>query len=141
MRRLSVLIFFVTGSFNSRTRKGCDKVSNPVFSASASFNSRTRKGCDARFRRKGCRQNFCFNSRTRIGCDTPILSILSDKSVSIHAPVKGATKCSNNSEKFPCVSIHAPVKGATTLAEIQDELTGFNSRTRKGCDINFGRAR
>ena len=35
------------------------------------------------------------------------------KSVSIHAPVKGATMCKTAVLKSGLVSIHAPVKGAT----------------------------
>ena len=36
------------------------------------------------------------------------------------------------------VSIHAPVKGATKNPVcILSRHTGFNSRTRKGCDFNF----
>ena len=36
------------------------------------------------------------------------------------------------------VSIHAPVKGATkTNAETEAVKAGFNSRSREGSDINF----
>ena len=56
--------------------------------------------------------------------------------VSIHAPVKGATKDEKDLSILGRVSIHAPVKGATRLFLCQlNTLFSFNSRTRKGCDI------
>ena len=39
------------------------------------------------------------------------------------------------------VSIHAPVKGATAEIDNIRAGTGFNSRTRKGCDIRDGYCR
>ena len=36
---------------------------------------------------------------------------------------------------FLSVSIHAPVKGATSVTVGATQQTGFNSRTRKGCDV------
>ena len=81
----------------------------------------------------------CFNSRTRKGCDTGNTITRLLVAVSIHAPVKGATKINLTSELVVCfnsrtrkgcdatkgfcdtlakVSIHAPVKGATELEHI-----------------------
>ena len=55
--------------------------------------------------------------------------------VSIHAPVKGATSFSLQEGALQRVSIHAPVKGATTLKEFKGYVdSGFNPRTREGCD-------
>ena len=75
-----------------------------------------------------------FNPRTRVGCDAKSVYIVKILSVSIHAPVWGATKSTTRTqtgERFqsthPCgvrllwgilmaqglVSIHAPVWGAT----------------------------
>ena len=56
-----------------------------------------------------------FNPRTREGCDVrTCLLTTSLTSISIHAPVKGATaqqaEATANAIK---ISIHAPVKGAT----------------------------
>ena len=55
--------------------------------------------------------------------------------ISIHAPVKGATDPLDVIGPQVDISIHAPVKGATN----QDERplwagTDFNPRTREGCD-------
>ena len=53
-----------------------------------------------------------FNPRTRKGCDYLADEIAKANKVSIHAPVKDATK--GNS--------------------INSTMLGFNPRTRKGCD-------
>ena len=58
--------------------------------------------------------------------------------VSIHAPVRGATRKASLAELVAKVSIHAPVRGATphrlSCALLQ---LGFNPRTRAGCDVNY----
>ena len=99
-------------SFNSRTREGCDTSPRASSRGSRSFNSRTREGCDMALSRNGnylrkfqfthpggvrhglhfrscC--SACFNSRTREGCDCRLLANCYTKSVSIHAPGRGAT--------------------------------------------------
>ena len=43
-----------------------------------------------------------------------------DNYVSIHAPVKGATRFEQQVEELARVSIHAPVKGATPLHRLRD---------------------
>ena len=59
---------------------------------------------------------FSFNPRAREGRD-PMCDILAalNTNVSIHAPVKGATKTIILGKNAYNVSIHAPVKGATSL--------------------------
>ena len=53
----------------------------------------------------------------------------SNQSISIHAPVKGATLRSNGYRAHPrYISIHAPVKGAT-LAYAQRELRAIFQST------------
>ena len=57
--------------------------------------------------------------------------------ISIHAPVKGATDPLDVIGPQVDISIHAPVKGATN----QDERplwagTDFNPRTREGCNLS-----
>ena len=55
--------------------------------------------------------------------------------VSIHAPVKGATDTDQPGHDIDDVSIHAPVKGATVYLKTQFcVFVCFNPRTRKGCD-------
>ena len=88
-----------------------------------------------------------FNPRTREGCDSFLTMPKANKfSISIHAPVKGATKeegsGKNDSKNFNprtregCdlgavldplnalpISIHAPVKGATWLMQLWELVT------------------
>ena len=57
-----------------------------------------------------------FNPRTREGCDGFFIGIrLFTFSISIHAPVKGATK---------------------GLSSCDSSFSDFNPRTREGCDLN-----
>ena len=97
-----------------------------------------------------------FNPRTRVGCDK--IPAIRDMliTVSIHAPVWGATWIDNKKLSKEWVSIHAPVWGATAyffdppndvLVSIHAPVWGatlvkirlllifcFNPRTRVGCD-------
>ena len=56
-----------------------------------------------------------FNPRTREGCDLDAkTSTVSGSKISIHAPVKGATRMTATHRGYlGAISIHAPVKGAT----------------------------
>ena len=54
-----------------------------------------------------------FNSRSRAGSDGVRFFSYRGFYVSIHAPVRGATKCRSRNIYGCCVSIHAPVRGAT----------------------------
>ena len=77
-------------SFNSRTRKGCDKGCLPVFGTGrVSIHAPVKGATGAHYRRMKFHE------------------------VSIHAPVKGATDFVANGKGGSYVSIHAPVKGAT----------------------------
>ena len=79
--------------FNPRTREGCDYLYLPVTAWLPDFNPRTREGCDSQ---KICTKFILFqyfNPRTREGCDDIGKYLLANqKGISIHAPVKGATK-------------------------------------------------
>jgi len=54
--------------------------------------------------------------------------------VSIHAPAWGATPSSERYVPSHAVSIHAPAWGATSIGGTKLIQTGFNPRTRMGCD-------
>ena len=55
-----------------------------------------------------------FNPRTREGCDGVSVEYeRPEESISIHAPVKGATVRRKERVLVRRISIHAPVKGAT----------------------------
>ena len=102
-----------------------------------------------------------FNPRTREGCDgAGVHRPLPEQRISIHAPVKGATRETDGNQSLSynyfnprtregCdfrgmdmrfrpsrkISIHAPVKGATETDGNQSlSYNYFNPRTREGCD-------
>ena len=61
--------------------------------------------------------------------------ILMMLSISIHAPVKGATPQPCHERPQQVISIHAPVKGATgTDTGSNTGLLHFNPRSREGSD-------
>jgi len=81
-----------------------------------------------------------FNPRTREGCDVWQGMIDGTLTISIHAPVKGATILYPYHYARQDISIHAPVKGATPVRLAPTYPTGnFNPRTREGCDLFRGR--
>ena len=57
-----------------------------------------------------------FNPRAREGRDDGgVYAMIGDRSVSIHAPARGATEQFENGElMLATVSIHAPARGATS---------------------------
>ena len=105
-------------NFNPRTREGCDGRENrPQEKRLGHFNPRTRKGCDQP-RPPLLPRSAYFNPRTREGCDSQAgISGCCLCSISIHAPVKGATGLlPGRHVQSWGISIHAPVKGATLPA-------------------------
>ena len=73
----------------------------------------------ARPRRRSCARSAtaCFNSRARMGRDVrPLLAVLADDDVSIHAPAWGATILGESTFIMRSVSIHAPAWGATSVS-------------------------
>ena len=119
--------------------KGATLLALPSSVTMPSFNPRTRGGCDTTFGRPSLALSS-FNPRTREGCDWgAAVRPPAGERVSIHAPVKGATRplspsyavtsrfnprtregCDTRTDthrEWCCmVSIHAPVKGATSAA-------------------------
>ena len=78
------------------------------------FNPRAREGRDTSCTLDLARVTSCFNPRAREGRDGRSTSASWAYSrVSIHAPVKGATRPTDGDAQLGAVSIHAPVKGAT----------------------------
>ena len=82
--------------------KGATSTPHQGPAAEADFNPRTREGCDGRSWR-GAPHPPNFNPRTREGCDYEFFDWLEQQqTISIHAPVKGATSspgaCSISSE-------------------------------------------
>ncbi len=100
-------------SFNPRARTGRDTAAAVTVRASSSFNPRARTGRDIEIYR-GQVLAACFNPRARTGRDGSTLPTTTPTdSVSIHAPVQGATCPRQRCYRWLYVSIHAPVQGAT----------------------------
>ena len=101
--------------FNPRARDGRDFKHIDNFEPETGFNPRARDGRDMATHHLQ-KSLPCFNPRARDGRDVDELVFdLNDGSVSIHAPVMGATTGTDNSEAVNVVSIHAPVMGATAV--------------------------
>ena len=124
------------GSFNPRTRVGCDTAPNgrnsmtvrvsihaPAWGATGGpagpfhprhgFNPRTRVGCDD-LHLASQEQQACFNPRTRVGCDMPSrppagLSPRFNPRTRVGCDTSTASSRHHSRE----VSIHAPAWGAT----------------------------
>ena len=65
----------------------------------------------------------------------PKTQIRQKKTVSIHAPARGATREHRPRHRQAHVSIHAPARGATIAAKAEAEArTSFNPRAREGRD-------
>ena len=100
--------------FNPRSREGSDMISTSCGDRRPDFNPRSREGSD----------HFQF-----------VCGQVSD--ISIHAPVKGATRITSLCHITGIrISIHAPVKGATLIATSDcDRRPDFNPRSREGSDL------
>ena len=76
--------------FNPRTRKGCDQFDIRRAQGDIGFNPRTRKGCDLLLEPNWLGLKS-FNPRTRKVCDDYQGQAVYLRTVSIHAPARGAT--------------------------------------------------
>ena len=74
-----------------------------------------------------------FNSRTREGCDTVKQKQKRYKMFQFTHP-RGVRLEKTKAEIAALVSIHAPARGAILLTSKSHSESGFNSRTREGCD-------
>ena len=78
------------------------------------FNPRTPAGCDFSLSILTYQDCRCFNPRTPAGCDQRLrLGEAITITVSIHAPLRGATGPISLFKQGKQVSIHAPLRGAT----------------------------
>ncbi len=98
--------------FNPRSREGSDWSDGMYSNVPTHFNPRSREGSDKTLALSWGLQPH-FNPRSREGSDwIPPKNCLSAQ-ISIHAPVKGATRGERAEAEKLQISIHAPVKGAT----------------------------
>ena len=124
-----------TRCFNSRARKGRDGRRECLLGVRRRFNSRARKGRDAASSEVNCDMSSGFNSRARKGRDwRPPTCRASRRRFNSRAR-KGRDTSSTGSISTRTVSIHAPARGATRpRAPRFRRLSSFNSRARKGRD-------
>ncbi len=77
-----------------------------------------------------------FNPRARTGRDGQRGQCRQNRSVSIHAPARGATSDHARRQRAEDVSIHAPARGATSgRPRACWPRSGFNPRARTGRDV------
>ena len=142
--------------FNPRSREGSDAYSSAFWRVITNFNPRSREGSD-NSSSHSCRQIKNFNPRSREGSDGDQAVFTPVSVISIHAPVKGATRhagrrCCRTGYFNPRsregsdgymtgitqnvgISIHAPAKGATARTGKDFFRYGyFNPRSREGSD-------
>ena len=101
------------GNFNPRSREGSDLIGFPIWISAIYFNPRSREGSDV----------------------LRVSSVIRVNTISIHAPVKGATQIASGGRWQDVISIHAPVKGATLKYQMEVYITWyFNPRSREGSD-------
>ena len=100
------------------------------------FNPRTHKGCD-KITPYQLRHYFDFNPRTHKGCDLyPANGYCHIITISIHAPIKGAT-CRKTQRNWLLEHFNPRThKGCDKITPYQlRHYFDFNPRTHKGCDL------
>ena len=123
--------------FNHAPVRGATGASFSRRSRAGSFNPRTRVGCD-RSKSWGVPRRSCFNPRTRVGCDSANREFPARARLfqSTHPRgVRRLPRCRQTRRGH--VSIHAPAWGATPYFFSHTfALSSFNPRTRVGCDAS-----
>ena len=122
--------------FNPRTRVGCDGLLGNVGGqvAVVSIHAPAWGATWWPWRRHHHRKRVSIHAPAW-GATRAVVEAGHGQKVSIHAPAWGATKDFKASCAFLDVSIHAPAWGATKTGTFSHcALTGFNPRTRVGCD-------
>ncbi len=98
--------------FNPRSREGSDDQRHAERSSKSRFNPRSREGSDTRGR-LWMDIDTCFNPRSREGSDTVTKTITRTPTSFNPRSREGSDCCERRSDSDRRVSIHAPVKGAT----------------------------
>ena len=121
----------IPSSFNSRTREGCDPIPHETCAEMQVSIHAPARGAMTTF--QSAKVNHSFNSRTREGCDSGVLAIKTDNEFQFTHP-RGVRYTAVSELCGKTVSIHAPARGAIRPARICQTRGSFNSRTREGCD-------
>ena len=122
--------------FNHAPVRGATGASFSRRSRAGSFNPRTRVGCDVSGYVQAVAEIEFQSTHPRGVRPRPLFELLVDELVSIHAPAWGATRDRHPRDHQQPVSIHAPAWGATRNLRRRRLPQGrFNPRTRVGCDF------
>ena len=126
---------FPTG-FNPRTRVGCDRTMECRFMHPPCFNPRTRVGCDMTTSSPRIVVSFCFNPRTRVGCDQGPRAFWSDSAVFQSTHPRGVRLKAFCRAHGLCEFQSTHPRGVRLLPGRPGQRlrSGFNPRTRVGCD-------
>ena len=100
------------GDFNPRSREGSDAKGHPAARDSQDFNPRSREGSDVVHKLQVEHQHISIHAPVK-GATRGFQDVNIFWGISIHAPVKGATTEETKTDQPAEISIHAPVKGAT----------------------------
>ena len=121
--------------FNPRARAGRDQVAKLALAVSECFNPRARAGRDEGTVNANA-LILQFQSTRPCGArHGDHVSCPTCRLVSIHAPVRGATRSRAVPSRTRRVSIHAPVRGATSpISSVNPSSPRFNPRARAGRD-------
>ena len=122
--------------FNSRTREGCDSYQAIMSKVCPSFNSRTREGCDQKYQYQNPNLQG-FNSRTREGCDDSNLKTVTEHIKFQFTHPGGVRLRRSIRASFSSWFQFTHPGGVRRRGHNASwTLSGFNSRTREGCDCS-----
>ena len=116
-----------TWSFNPRAREGRDPRNASHARGKTGFNPRAREGRDSLVSSPLAPFTGFQSTRPRRARPQSSGHSISQFTVSIHAPAKGATTLTHSIPLHSVVSIHAPAKGATAGAYATDSSSTFQS--------------
>ena len=100
------------------------------------FNPRSREGSDLPLHKQYFCKTISIHAPAR-GATTLSDDEIWELMISIHAPARGATELACYAYEYLVISIHAPARGATRLKGGYNHITkNFNPRSREGSDSN-----
>ena len=113
-------------NFNPRSREGSDGLREPRAKQPVHFNPRSREGSDHQPQRVRAHRSISIHAPAK-GATLYALHNAVRVYISIHAPAKGATQNELHFSASQSISIHAPAKGATNTSYLLCRAAGFQS--------------
>ena len=98
--------------FNPRSHEGSDVMWLLLAQRQNVFQSTLPRG-ERHIKTYFCNEMYYFNPRSHEGSDNKQHGVFRKVVISIHAPTRGATRCSYKLTNMSLISIHAPTRGAT----------------------------